>query len=213
MRRYRSMAAVLAAVAILFVGTASAIAAPDPADAEPVIEVGAPEEEYRFTLADDISVDPESGLFVEAEEEEGTELLWIRGLVAAPAAQAERAGDFLAKFLVPEGAYSGCVCRGDIRLEDAEIVATGDEVVFVVSDDETAEVCRATIIVDGDVIGSGIMSLAQLVRMAAAINNPDAPLEGPYFMAADFDGGGTLSLSDLVIESEMLAQTMKAARS
>lgn len=62
---------------------------------------------------------------------------------------------------------------------------------------------QATLVVAGDVLGTGVLSLSQLQRMALAFTGQE-PLTGAYLDAADVNGSGSLSLSDIVTESSML---------
>lgn len=62
---------------------------------------------------------------------------------------------------------------------------------------------QATIVVMGDVRGSGRMNIAQLTALAAALLGTN-PLEGPYLLAADWNGSGQLDLADLVREARLL---------
>lgn len=84
--------------------------------------------------------------------------------------------------------------NGRIVPSDRQI-ATG-MIVQVLSSDGTV-VQESTIVVEGDVLGTGEMGLTQLVRMAAAFTDQD-PLEGPYAEAADLDGQPGVSLTDIV---------------
>lgn len=61
---------------------------------------------------------------------------------------------------------------------------------------------KVTMVVSGDVTGSGQMSLTQLTRMAAAYQGV-WPLEGVYHMAGDLDGSGAITFDDLVAEAQM----------
>lgn len=199
MRRIASI--VLAAVFLLTLQAAAFAAVP--ADGEE-------ENEVLRELPGDITVREDSALYFERVEDEETqeESYEVRGLVAQPAADAMREELFLEMFVLPDG-IEGTVLRGDVTVSAKEIVATGDTVVFALGEEVAAQ---ATVVVAGDVIGSGIMSLAQLVRLAGALSGTGAELTGPYLAAADLDGSGILSLSDLVRESELLAQSMRAMR-
>lgn len=201
----RTLGILMTAVLLLMMTGAAFAAGPDmdvSSGSSP--EAGA-EQNPPIVLPGGITVREDTELSIVAAADETYE---VRGLVAAPAPQAVRAPEFLEMFCVPDG-IEGCVQRGGIMLSSREIVGTGDTVRF---DRGEVEVSQATVIVTGDVIGSGIMSLAQLVRLAGAVSGAGAPLEGPYLEAADFDGSGKLGLSDLVRESELLSQSMAAAR-
>lgn len=153
------------------------------------------------TLPGGIGVPEESELVIVDVEEGGYQIL---GLKAAQAKDAMRAGQFLELFTYPED-VSGEVLRGDIVLRDAEIVGTGDRVVFTVDGSEIAE---ATVIVAGDTIGNGIMSLVQVVRLTSAMMG-NITLTGPYLTAGDFTGTGSITLGDVVQESRLLTASMQ----
>lgn len=77
-----------------------------------------------------------------------------------------------------------------------ETVATGFEARF-------GEENTATVVVTGDVCGTGKMSLSQLVMLSQALGGR-TELEGPYLAAGDHNGSGSIDLSDLVAEARML---------
>lgn len=196
-----AVSVLLTVVLVVFAAAAGFAAEPAPGpETVPSTDPEAPAE-----LPGGISVREGCDLVITATEDGSYE---IRGLVAAPAAQAVRAPEFIGMFDMPDG-IEGRVQRGDIVLSSKEIAATGDIACFTLGD---IEVAQATIIVAGDVIGSGIMSLAQLVRLAGAVSGSGPALEGPYLAAADLDGSGVLSLSDLVRESELLKKAMPDSR-
>lgn len=58
------------------------------------------------------------------------------------------------------------------------------------------------LVIRGDVTGSGVMNLTQLVRMAAAYTGT-TPLTGPYLAAGNLSGSGEITLTDLVREAEL----------
>lgn len=74
-------------------------------------------------------------------------------------------------------------------------IATGMVVEATSEDDEVLQ--STTVVVTGDVTGTGDMSLTQLARIASAFTGAD-PLSGPYALAADRNGDNELSLTDLV---------------
>lgn len=60
----------------------------------------------------------------------------------------------------------------------------------------------ATVIIMGDVCETGIMSIAQVVRLAQLLT---AGVEtGPAFLAGDWNGNGRLDISDLSAEADLL---------
>lgn len=100
----------------------------------------------------------------------------------------------------PEGA-SVQVLDADGRPAPAtDPVATG-MIIEVVSEDGTV-LQSTTVVVKGDVTGSGEMNLTQLVRMAQGFTGAD-PLTGVYEDAADLNGDGQVTLTDLVLEARM----------
>lgn len=60
-----------------------------------------------------------------------------------------------------------------------------------------------TVIVMGDVLGTGQITIAQLVAVARALTGQQT-LAGPYLAAADFNSAGHLSIADLVQEARLL---------
>ena len=80
-----------------------------------------------------------------------------------------------------------------------QILAATNERVAVVS--STNDKRMLPIIVMGDVLNTGKMSLSQVIRMANAVSG--VPLGGPELMAGDFGGTGKISLSDLVTEAKL----------
>lgn len=79
-------------------------------------------------------------------------------------------------------------------------VATGSRVQM--SLENGTDSSSAIFVVRGDVLGTGTMSLTQLVRMADAFRGTQ-PLEGPYLAAGDLNGDGQITISDLVLEVSM----------
>lgn len=106
----------------------------------------------------------------------------------------------VASFDAPEET-SVLVC--DARGEACELtapVATGD--VIQLYDSEGRET-NVTVVISGDVIGSGLLNIPQLTRLAAAITGAD-PLVGPYLMAGAMTGGSQITIADLVRLAGML---------
>lgn len=83
----------------------------------------------------------------------------------------------------------------------SEPLATGMVLQLMSKDDKVLE--EATVVVKGDVCGSGRMNIAQLTVLAAAVTGT-RPLTGPYLLAADWNGSGRVDLTDLVREARML---------
>lgn len=75
--------------------------------------------------------------------------------------------------------------------------ATGEHIAIILQSDSRAANLY-DVIVKGDVLGTGLLNISQLVRLASALNGK-APLEGPYLRAADINGGGNVDIGDLTI--------------
>lgn len=103
----------------------------------------------------------------------------------------------------PEGMTLRLVDRAGQPVADTSAVATGMVLDVLNGDEEVAE--RLFTVVQGDVIGTGLMTLTQLVRMAQAFTGTTT-LEPLYEIAGDFGGTGTITLSDLVRESRLLIE-------
>lgn len=99
----------------------------------------------------------------------------------------------------------GCetvIRKGSTVLKGDDIVSTGCTAEAISA--ENGEVLRKeTIIVKGDVQGTGVMNLSQLVRMAQAVSGTK-PLEGIYLEAGELDGRPGAGLTDLVREARLL---------
>lgn len=111
--------------------------------------------------------------------------------------------DLLDQFVLA-GALREEVCskRGEPKPEGA-LLATGDALRMAEGVD--AYVFDATVIVQGDVLGVGEMSLSQVVRLARAYEGAE-PLEGAFLLAGDLNGDGSITLADLVLEARLLLQ-------
>lgn len=130
----------------------------------------------------------------------------LRGQTAGTSQAALTDTELLNAFALPEGVAVMLVPNGrPIRQTAGGCTATGDVLQFVSDGEVLAE---ATVIVDGDVLGTGVMSLSQLVRMAQALSGTQ-PLEDAYLCAADFTESGTVTLSDLVREAALLRALLK----
>lgn len=142
-----------------------------------------------------VTVRPDSGLRI-VHADTRNELI---GLTVRPAATAVRIGALLRMFVIPAG-ITGSAWRGEGVLHADDIVATGDTVRFGSGSDylDTLHV-----LVAGDVLGTGVLNVAQVARLAQAINGTQ-PLRGPYLQAADVNGSGSLDISDLVREAHLL---------
>lgn len=99
----------------------------------------------------------------------------------------------------PDGAY---IPSGNAA---AARVCTGEHAIMLDGSDGNV-VGLGALVVRGDVLGNGELSLTQLVRLAQAYQGTN-PLSGLYEQAADTNQSGALDLGDLV----MLAQWLRSA--
>lgn len=65
-------------------------------------------------------------------------------------------------------------------------------------------IMQTTVVVAGDVLGTGQLSIAQLVRIAQACTG-SRPLSGAYLYAGDLSGSGRIDIGDVVREAQMIA--------
>lgn len=89
------------------------------------------------------------------------------------------------------------------RLNPYDILGTGAVVIREKKEGESEEIGTATLILAGDVTGSGELNIVQLTVMASALTGT-RPLEGICLEAADLNGSGELDISDLVLEARWL---------
>lgn len=82
-------------------------------------------------------------------------------------------------------------------LTDRVPIATGEHVSVTLVEDIRG-VRLFQVIVRGDVLGTGQLSIAQVVRLAAALNGTH-PLSGLYAQAGDLNGSGRIDISDLTV--------------
>lgn len=80
-------------------------------------------------------------------------------------------------------------------LTDRIPIATGEHVSVTLVED-TRGVRLFQVIIRGDVLGTGQLTIAQLARLAAALNG-SRPLEGLYAQAGDINGSGHIDIADL----------------
>lgn len=106
----------------------------------------------------------------------------------------------LDQFVLPTGTVVELDKEENPLRKDMYAVATGDVLRFYRDGQQIAEI---TVIVAGDVLGIGVMSLSQIVRMASAMSGEE-PLEGHFLAAADFSSTGQIGLSDIVQEASLL---------
>lgn len=108
--------------------------------------------------------------------------------------------DVIAALQLPEGAAARVTNAQGIQQASDAPVATG--YVIEISGDINLP-ARITIVVQGDVLGDGRMSLSQLIALAQALTG-QKPLAGPYLIAGDFNGSGKIDIADLVQEAALL---------
>lgn len=128
----------------------------------------------------------------------------LTGMDAPSARGALSAADLKAKVSYPLG-YTPRILQHARIMGGAETVGTGCEIQLL---DRNGEIAGgATLILQGDVLGSGTMGLSQLVRIAQALTEPQTkPLLGPFLAAGDFDGSGTIDLEDVVSMARLFIQ-------
>lgn len=94
-------------------------------------------------------------------------------------------------------------------IEDTEgyVLNTGDVVgtgmtLKLMNQATGATVEQATIIIPGDVRGTGVLNITQLVAMADDITG-NRDLTGPYALAGDLNHTGRIDIGDLVLEARL----------
>ena len=93
---------------------------------------------------------------------------------------------------------------GSLIPEDAwadAVPATGQHVLGISL--ELSSYVMIELIIQGDVLGTGQLNIAQLTRLAQAINGSN-PLSGPYEQAADLNGSGAVDIGDLTLLAQWL---------
>lgn len=119
--------------------------------------------------------------------------------------QLTSAGELRNEFETPSRGYIRIAnMRGETDKE-ADPIGTGAAVQLMTSDGQLQE--EATVLVMGDVVGSGLLNIVQLVRMARDLNGSQVLL-GVFRLAADLNGSGAVDISDLVREAQMLNGTL-----
>lgn len=105
------------------------------------------------------------------------------------------------RYTAPGGYTLQLLTQSGQEVESDEPVATGMKLVLVQTvTEETVD--TVNVVVQGDVLGSGVMGLSQLVRMAAAYRGREQ-LSGAFYQAALLTGRSTIQLSDLVAEATL----------
>lgn len=101
---------------------------------------------------------------------------------------------------VSEDAQVEIVTPGGTVVSDSHPIGTG-MIIEVIEDGEVTQ--ATTVIVKGDVLGTGVMNIAQVVRLAQDLNGLD-PLEGVYKQAGIFGSGDTITIADIVQSARLL---------
>lgn len=138
----------------------------------------------------------DSGLAVEMLP--GTSVAVVRGLEAGRTAPA--AGRLYAGITAPDGTIEVFAADGTLLGAD-DPAATG--CIVQASGPDGAFLGRAYVVVSGDVLGTGVINVGQLVAVAQALSGQRdlSPLE---LAAVDQNGSGAVDIADLVHEAQML---------
>lgn len=88
------------------------------------------------------------------------------------------------------------------ELADDAVVGTGCDLQLIKSGTGEA-VDSAAVVIAGDVLGTGVVDIQQVVRMDQDLNGL-RPLEGIFVIAGDFNGSGGIDIADLVLEAQIL---------
>lgn len=102
---------------------------------------------------------------------------------------------------VPQGCTVEIVTPELQPVPQSDPISTGQ--IVRVLDRDGVILSRATIIVSGDVLGTGELNIAQLVRLAQACTG-ERPLSGAYLAAGDFQHNNRIDISDVVREANMI---------
>lgn len=103
------------------------------------------------------------------------------------------------QYPVPASASAMILNAGKL-CEDTDLVGTGYKFLLRGPFGETIQM---PILVEGDVLGTGTLNIAQLVKMAAAVSSSEA-LSGIFARAADLNGNGKVDISDVAQEAQRL---------
>lgn len=124
----------------------------------------------------------------------------LTGISVEPTDEATTVQTVASWVSVPEGGAVEVLDADGEPVDTSAPVGTGMVIEVVGADGEVLQ--RTTVVVKGDVTGSGEINLTQLVRMAQGYSGTD-PLTGVYAEAADLNGDGQVSLTDLVLEARL----------
>lgn len=169
----------------------SPTAAPSPTASFTARPMGEP-----VTLPDGIVRIPGSAI----ELEKVGDNIYAGGFTAGTEKNALTVADLKGQFwTAPTITVSVLNAKGNPKENDS-IVGTGDILRFW---HDKLIFLEASVVIDGDVLGTGVMNLSQLVTLTNAFTG-SAPLEGPYLEAATFNDTSRVTLSDVVHECQLL---------
>lgn len=154
-----------------------------------------PEPDIPLASAGEEYPSPAESLYLTQSPQAG---LLVRGLTAGQSPVC--AADLEKMFTVPSGASLKTESARQTPLTPAAAVGTGVRILLRAAGG-SEKAC--TLVMNGDVLGSGMMSISQLVRMAKALTGAE-PLTGVYLLAADLNNSGALDIGDLAAESKLL---------
>lgn len=144
---------------------------------------------------------PDGPLALEIKEGPDEAGLVITGVPVSSAAGIQTASELFASLRIPADTEPVILSSDGQPLEAGAPLGTGCRLVLRSADGRV--LFEAQIVVSGDVLGTGTISITQVVRMAQALNGT-RPLEGIYALAGDFNSGGGIDIADLVREAQIL---------
>ena len=131
----------------------------------------------------------------------------LTGVNIDTAAKALKVNGLLSRLGTPVGGHTYIVYeRSGETVPNGACVATGMAVHQLGRDGST--VLHAVIVVPGDVNGTGVISLSQVVSLSKALAGKKT-LEGAYALAGDLDGNGKIGLTDIVQSAEMFKKVAR----
>lgn len=126
--------------------------------------------------------------------------IYAGGYTASTKKDALTAGNLKEQFWTAPTITTSVLNAAGESKEDDSVVGTGDILRF--SHDKLIFL-EAAVVIDGDVLGTGLMNLSQLVTLTEAFTGTK-PLKGPYLEAATFNDTARITLSDVVRECQLL---------
>lgn len=111
--------------------------------------------------------------------------------------------DLVSQYKLPDGLDIQVVDRNGKILASSDKVGTGHRMQLINKRKHVLD--QATLCIGGDVTGSGVIGITQLVRLAKAVTY-ESPLNEPYFSAGDLNGNGRIDLGDMVQLAGKLAK-------